>query len=257
MSRTTTFDAAYRARLLAGLRDLDELDPTAGRRSLELVRRYAAGLPRVRLSRCPHTGEELVHSVDIFGLDGPWWQYEVPARPDEVLPPSFYALTGAMKLDSVIEDTPHIVRPGPGIPFVVPWMLEHDQIAAVVSVQPVGRHVGYVIAYFSTDPHPLLRRFNTWGRSDYGFAVDEYRAWHVAPEGEQWVDYDLAPWIERGKLAWIRPGDTKLELRTEVKKCPFVGLEGPRGFASVRYGRVFRPAVEAGASSSTRRNPPE
>ncbi len=148
-----------------------------------------------------------------------------------------------MKLDAVVENTDYIVRPGPGVPFVVPWMLEHEQIAAVVSELPVGRHIGYVIAYFSTDPEPLLRRFNTWGRSNYAYPVGPYRAWHVAPEGETWVDFDLAPWIERGKLSWIRPGDSKLQLRTELQGCPFVGLDGPRSFASIRYGQVFRPTA--------------
>lgn len=263
-AEVVAFDAARRAALLGEMRALDPDDQLYGRRILPLLVRYAAELPRVRLSRCPFTAEVLQHSVDTFGLDGPWWEYEVPTRPDEVTPDSFYALTGAMRLASRVEHTDVIVRPGPGVPFVVPWMLEHPMIKAVVSTVPVGGHTGYVVAYFADDPAPLLRRFNTWGRSSYSFRAGSQKAWSVAPEGEEFVDYDLGRWIDEGKLSWIAPGDTTLSLRDGTDGCPYLDLTGSRNFASIRYGQVFpsgtsrtgEAATPPGRRSRTRRSRP-
>ena len=54
-------------------------------------------------------------------------------------------------------------------------------------------------------------------------------------------DFDLARWIEAGKLSWIAPGDGTLALRMTTAACPYLGLTGCRD-----EQRVDRGIVEAG-----------
>ena len=72
----TRYGALYRALNMG-----DETGEAASIELLGVVREYEEGLPRLPLSRCPLTGEVQVHSFDPFGLDGPWWNFEAPARP--------------------------------------------------------------------------------------------------------------------------------------------------------------------------------
>lgn len=231
-------DPSVRAATLAALHGLDRSHPSSARTALDLLLEYVDGLPRVALSRCPLTGEETVYPIDTAGLDGPWWDYELPARPDERLAPTVHVVTGAMALAPTIEPTDWIVRPGPGVPFVVPHLLERDDVVAVVSELPIGRHRGFPVVYYSTS-HPPGPRFNTWGRDSYQVphAGERLSVWE--PELDESIDTELEPWLEAGKLQWIAPGDRALVLRTGAPGCPYLGLPGPHGFASLRYGRSF------------------
>src|SRR5689334_15262688 len=109
------FDSSTRDRILADhavvLTALDELghlatgaDPAFRNRllvhsdlyteySVGLRTEYARGVPVVPISRCPITNEVLRHSLDTFGLDGLWWDFESPCRPTESVPPTFAGLT--------------------------------------------------------------------------------------------------------------------------------------------------------------------
>jgi hypothetical protein len=176
-----------------------------------------------------------MQSIDPFGLDGLWWHYHSALRPDETLPSTFYALTGAMKLAAQIEDTRFLVMPGPEAPFVIPRLLDHEGAVAVVSHVKVGAHEGFPIFYFA-NPLPTGLRFNTWGRGLYYVEENGERLWNKVPEDEEPLDFELAPWIERGKLLWIKPGDAKLALENKTKGCPFLGLAGRREFLQVQHG---------------------
>ncbi len=216
-----------------------ELDSTQERISL-LSSQYEQGVPLVRLSRCPFSGQEVVHSIDHLGLDGLWWDSESPVRPREDLPRSYFALTGAVKLDGQIEGFPFLCQPGPGAPFVIPRLLGHPQIKAVVSSLQVGRHQAFPIFYFA-EPVPYdMERVNSWGTEDYLFLdpLGEYR-WNSAGLTPADLDCDLERWIRAGKLLWITPGDAGLGLRSDVRRCPYISLEGGRALTYVSEGKVW------------------
>jgi hypothetical protein len=205
-------------------------------RSSALQERYLATLPRPELSRCPFTEQVFTHSVDTGGLDGPWWQYENPLRPSAEaldLIETLFAFTGALRLGEPLELFSYLCKPGPEAPFVVPRILSHDSVRAVVSHVRVGPHTGFPIVYFAEEP-PEIERFNTWGTDHY----DTYTGWDSMEEDSEPVDFDLESWIERDKLLWIAPGDDRLELRSGLNGCPYVGLPGRRTFLRIQAGVV-------------------
>jgi hypothetical protein len=186
---------------------------------------YRATIPVVPIARCPHTGEVARHSLDTYGLDGLWWHADDACRPSETPPPTFFALTGALRLAGEPEYTAFPVRPGPGVPYVLPRLLELEGMRAVVSSVPVGRHTGYPVVYFA-DPAPEgVHPPTTWGLAAETDVHEEH-------------DFDLAPWIERGKLLWIAPGDDELALHDDLAGCPFLDLEGTRQSQLISEGRV-------------------
>lgn len=205
------------------------------------AREYIARLPRPSISRCPWTGDVVSHSIDQFGLDGPWWDAETPLRPFEDLPPTWFAFSGAMAIASPVEPTPFLVKPGPGAPFVVPRLLERDEVLAVVTSVPVGRHQGWAIVYFASGPVPGPR-IDDWSAATYPVRRDDGTwGWSHADEWPSEWDFDLVPWLEQEKLAWVFPGDGTFTLRAGAEGCPYVGLPGPRTSARVYAGQVQYP----------------
>ncbi len=235
----------------------DEADSQVGAELLsaqtrvsELSQRYQQGLPVVPLSRCPFTGQELALSIDTFGLDGLWWNYELPVRPLDELPRTFFALTGALKLVTQVERFPFVCCTGPEAPYVVPRLLQHPEIKAVVSVIEVGHHQGYLITYFADPVLHGVPRVNTWGIGEYRYRdVDgQYRWWSVAEPAEDF-DFDLEPWVRAGKLLWIAPGDTRLTLNADVRRCPYLALSGRRSATYVQEGVVWTHEYRSNAET--------
>lgn len=210
----------------------------------DLRQAYREGLPFVELSRCPISGEVLHHSLDIYGLDGLWWNNRNPIRPTEHSCRTMLAFTGAMKLDKDLEFANFLVKPGPGAAFVIPRLLSLEGVRAVVSSVMVGRHIGYVIAYFA-DPFPEnVQRANDWGKENYQVLANDGRiGWDEADEIEDDYDFDLAPWIEQGKLRWIAPGDSELNLKSGIEDCPYIDLEGVREIQRVQEGELWYPSL--------------
>lgn len=203
---------------------------------------YRAGLPRVPVSRDPFSGEELAWEIDVVDLDGPWWECENPARNwVEGDPAGLFAITGAVELPDEVTPAPWLAFPGPSVPFVIPRILEHDDIRAVISYLEVGGHAAWAITYWGEPlPYDLLR-VDTWGAKLHWFTdAQGLQKWNEhTPEFDE-PDFDLAPWIEAGKLSWIGPGDTSLALETSLAGCPYLELEGSRAFARVWDGKVTR-----------------
>jgi hypothetical protein len=195
----------------------------------EITRRYRALLPDVPVARCPHTGEPVHWPIDTVGLDGWYWSYfrkigRAPAPP----PPTWLAMTGAMRLAEPVEHNPEVVVPGPGVPFVLPRLLELPGVRAVVAEVPVGRHTGWAITYFGPRPAgvPLV---DLWGTDNYPVFPDGWSAYRLRAAE---FDYDLTPWLRSGALLWL-DGDT---LRADA--CPYADLPGEREIAVVRNGTV-------------------
>lgn len=195
-----------------------------------LRRSYREQLPQVAVARCPFTKQVYTHSLDTFGIDGPWWDCRSTNRPLELMMQgTVVAFTGALKLALHIERAPFLAKPGPGVPFVVPRLLRRDGVRAVLMSLPIGEHTGYAVTYFA-DPVPSdLEGFNDWGTDYYQFddGLDQL-GWHQASQTEADYDFNLAPYLKSGALLWIAPDDTALTLREGTTGCPYVDLEGPR-----------------------------
>lgn len=201
---------------------------------------YARGLPRPALARCPFSGEALHHPIDTAGLDGMWWEYHAMSRSlPKGAPRTFFSLQGAMHLELPVEDTPFLVKPGPGVPFVLPRLLADSGMRAVVSTLEVGLHRAYPVVYFKQSGPPLDRP-NEWGRNRFEVAGEGDKwSWGERFEDPDGYDYELEPWITRGQLLWIAPGDDTLTLRSTIDDCPYLRLAGPRTPQHVQDRQVW------------------
>lgn len=193
------------------------------------------------VSRCPHTGRALELAIDDGGLDGMWWNHDQPLRPDQPWLDSCVAVTGAVARRGPVPDVAWPVWPGPEVPYVVPDLLARGDVLAVISSLPISDDTGFLIDYFAPPAAAIDPGVNTWGANAYGFIdAGGERRWGTVAEPAVERDFELAPWIERGKLAWIFPGDATLTLQRAVDGCPFLDLPGDRSLVSIRGGRVTR-----------------
>ncbi len=251
-----SLDAATRKTLLEEFfRNADVLDELKMERSLphekqaeevrlmhrqgELLRAYREGLPKTPLARCPFSGEIYAPPFDPFGLDGLWWNYYRSQRPLVEPPGHWIALTGAMKLAEPVEKAPFPAMPGPGAPFVLRRLVEHPVVKAVLCALPVGRHTAYAVTYFGSAWPEGVAIPNLWGADHYLAFLsngDVGRTETFEDPGDR--DFELARWIEAGKLAWIAPGDSSMTLRTGVDGCPYLSVTGTREDQHVAHGFV-------------------
>lgn len=225
------------ARLLAQPRSTERLE-----RLDAIEQEYLATLPRPGVARCPHTAAPLELPIDSFGIDGPWWDYHNPRRVFEEHVPSCVAVTGALHLNAPPVPTSFLAVTGPELPFVVPRLLERPGMLAVISYLRVGPHDGYPISYFEEPAPRDIVRYNEWGADRYWFAdASGVWGWDQTFEDTEVLDFELEPWLEAGKLRWIEPGDTGLQLRTGTEGFPYHGRDGRRGYVRVQDGRVWEP----------------
>lgn len=202
--------------------------------------KYRALVPFVPLTRHPISGEVVHRSLDFYDLRGWWWDIESPIRPVESRADGVVAFTGAMALGGEVENTPFLVRPGPGVPYVIPEILSVDGVVAVLSSQPVGNHLGYTIVYFAQDYPSNAPRANDWGANSYSVTKgDGSLGWGEEFHIESDYDFELRPWLDAGSLLWIEPGDESLELHEGGQGCPYVGLEGTRSIQRVKGGKIW------------------
>lgn len=188
---------------------------------------YRSQVPYRHVSRCPFTDLVVVYPIDDVGLDGLWWRYVDPVRPAMDLVPTVYAITGAVALVDPVEETPFLVKSGPGVPYVLPYLLEPAGTRAVVSSLPVGRHTGYLTVYFSRGELDPVVTANEWAADRWALTPPQGDPWPVhRPELDIEIDTDLVPWIDDGRLSWIAPGDETLTLRGTVDDCPYLDVEG-------------------------------
>ena len=89
---------AERARLMAESFRLLGQDSPDPNRVRDVNRRYRTLLPEVVVARCPDSGEPVRWPIDVFGLDGRFWDYvNSIRRPPRALPPGWLAMTGALR----------------------------------------------------------------------------------------------------------------------------------------------------------------
>ncbi len=201
---------------------------TVGDRLRELTVAYREGLHVIPLSRCPITDESFSHSWDPYGLDGLWWNFHKPVRLlKEPRGGKYHALSGAVLLQpGEVAAAPFLVEPGPQKPFVLPRLMEFDSVTAVVSQIQLGAHTAYPIVYFSDPGLTHEDGANEWGSNRFlyeddtgGMRTGEYF------DAEDEHLYDLNPWLESRRLAWIAPDDAQMRVQWGRENCPYLRLE--------------------------------
>jgi hypothetical protein len=205
---------------------------------------YYERLPVLTMSTCPFTGQALLRSFDPFGFDGPWWLSGAP-RPDPPAPYTFCVLRGAVhlqgkkavggKLEAAI---------GPEVPYVIPRLMELPGMTAVIGeLAMTPGHKVYTIAYFA-DPRPHPKHLTAdWPDTSYTWRTLFGETDTVIPVDE-W-DFDLKPWLSKGRVRWCIPGSGNEKLAPPVRSitgaadCPYLGLKGRREYLSVRGDMVW------------------
>ncbi len=201
-----------------------------GGQTRELLSQYFAQLPRYVFSRCPSCNVLLEQVFDPWGLDGFWWQEASSGRcPKPSACEHFRFLTGALNLNGKPplggEAESH---PGPEVPYVIPKVLELPTMVAVISsLRLTNGYAAYPIAYFSLEKPPTAALANPWTKTSCYF---------TAPNGKRgftymtdpW-DFELLPWVAKGKVKWIEPGDPKNILKSGPdERCPYADSKGLR-----------------------------
>ncbi len=196
----------------------------------QVLAEYADRLPRVPMGVNPFSGDVLLRTFDPFGFDGWWWHVDLVVELEEPRAGSeFQVLLGAVTLNrpAPTEVGGDAVRPGPDVPFVVPALMELPGMQAVISriEMPTG-DVAWPISYWSDREIPPNLLHQPWCREMWWFQDPESgkSAWSIA--NDVW-DFDLKPWVERGKLAWADVTADEPALSRDLAEAVF-SLEGQR-----------------------------
>jgi hypothetical protein len=234
------FRAAFEANEKAELVHGGETDQRARAAMAAAAKDYVDGVPILALARSPLSGRAFETSLDPFDLDGLWWAYDYEYRPYVEPPPDLFAWTGALKVDGPLPAWSLKAMPGPDVPFVLPSILAHPGISAVISAVRVGPHVGFPITYWS-DPLPDgVERVDDWGHRSYTFRrADGSMASAHATQADEDKDFDLRPWMDRGRVHWIAPGDDSLEVHRGSDGCPYLDLPGERRRRYIQEGDTW------------------
>ena len=188
---------------------------------------YLSTLPRIRISRCPFTGTIVEKTIDTIGLDGPWWDYGSPVRPQEPVPETWLGMSGSLSMKESLPKLPFPVMPGPSVPVVYPGLIADLDVRAVLSTVSIGSLQGVAVSWFVRRNRHRFIPPNEWGApwcdipDETGFALRGPSVWQL-PD----TDTDLAAWIRKGKVLWIAPNDASLLLRADMAGCPYLGMDG-------------------------------
>jgi hypothetical protein len=164
---------------------------------------YFERLPAVVMGHCPFDGRPLLRTYDPFGLDGPWWRPEAnPTEPPAC--PHFCVVTGALDKHALTSASSEwTTYPGPTMPYVIPRLLDMPGMVASVTAIPDA----FVVAYFAERKPKIELLTAPWPRTNFSYTTQmSIDSWRIP--NEVW-DFDLAPWIAKGKLTASIP----LEIR--------------------------------------------
>lgn len=231
----------HRASLLASIRkqeqrvlqlqaagaDKTDLETKAMATLADLYERYETSLTAIPVSRCPITGQIVTLVIDTNGLDGCYWDAERPIRPIQVFPQTVFAYCGAIDTNGASAAGLHVLRPGPGRPFIVPRFMAIEGMKAVISKLRIGKDDAFAIFYFHPDPPYDHARINFWG-ADYHVAEWQPGKAYVldVPDLEPDFDFDVQSWIGDGSVCWIEPDDSGLQPKKNATGYPFGNATG-------------------------------
>jgi hypothetical protein len=205
----------------------------------ELLLQYFVQLPRHAFGRCPVCNVLLEQAFDPWGLDGFWWQEQLSGScPKPSACEHFRVLTGALNLNG----KPPLggeaeSYPGPEVPYVIPKVLELPGMVAVISSIPMTNgYTAYPISYFSQDQPPTSALANPWTKRSCNF-TDASGEPVFTYKTDPW-DFELLPWIVKGRVKWIEPGDPQNVLKSgPAERCPFIDLKGLRLQQVIKNGQ--------------------
>jgi hypothetical protein len=192
---------------------------------------YFEGLPRVVMSTCPHCAGRLERAFDPFDLDGDWWQGARHERPSHCRHYTF--LRGAVRFAGGPLPTPPsagTARAGPEVPYVIPRLLEQPTMIAVIGELPMDPGwTAYTVAYFAKRRPRTAKGFSgDWAARTARHRSETTRKTEERYASEPW-DFDLQPWIDRGRLRWCLQGSAnRILAEAGARGCPYVRLVGER-----------------------------
>ncbi len=228
----------------------EDEDDALAKRLLEEAGRYRADyfrrLPRVAMSCCPFDGKPLIRSFDPFGLDGLWWKSPTSA---EELPrgPYLCVLRGAVNfMGKPPRAGRQEVEPGPEVPYVIPRLLEYPEMVMVIGqLEMSDGYIAYPLAYYAELRPPVEELTADWAGSEYTYTTQLGEAGWKTPN-DPW-DFDLLPWLEKGKVRWCEPGSDNQKLAAgPPDQCPYLNLPGTRAPMQVSEEGVFEGPLPDG-----------
>lgn len=217
----------------------------------QLLEEYAENTPFRLISRCPFCEAVAAIPMDTFGLDGVWWWEFCPvefAEPETC--EHFQVFLGALDLHGRIpREITNGVNPGPGVPFVIARLLEFESVKAVLSCFELATgDTAYIISYFSKEPLEDVDLHQEWRREFYSLLDADGEPVAAETKLDKW-DFDIDPWIEKGKLLWTDAGDESFELHAKLP-CPYSNVDGIRYSQILTQDGVFYKSVPEGAESA-------
>ena len=211
-----------------------------------LENKYLNELREIPVSRCPFTNEIYQIKIDQSSLVSPWWNAENPVREAIDNLPTFFALTGSVQINGEPPKSSFNIKPGPAVPWIAPRLLKNKNIVAVISHIKIGNYDAYPVVYFSKIKQNDTERINTWGTDMYIVHESDNTGFMSATyDEEDDYDFDLAPWIEKGKLLWIAPDDDDMTLHTTIDDCPYLNIEGYRYPVIIHDQKIYNCMIES------------
>jgi len=220
------------------------------RLSRQLEAEYFEQIPYIMICPCPFDGKPLFHSFDPFGLDGIWWRSD--ATPPEIPTCShFCVLLGAVNFSDLTPQAGDFeVHPGPEVPYVVPKLLEHEGMIAVISqLEMDNGYIAYPISYFAEKRPPPQELTAGWARTIFVYATQlGISGWRIP--NDTW-NFDLMPWLKAGKIRWCPPESDNSALSEESPDtCPYIDLPGRRENIVVKSDSSWSIAIPDGQHMS-------
>ncbi len=211
----------------------------------KVEREYFKRLPLIAMSCCPYDNEPLMRTFDPFGLDGPWWETHImPGDPQPCA--HFCVLRGALNYSGRRPSAGiKKVHPGPEVPYVIPRLLKIPGMIAVIGrLEMNNGYIAYPIAYFAKKRPPARDLAAEWRNTTGTY-------WYKNEKGEgEWReetdpwDFNLRPWIERGKVGWCPPDSGNTFISTEPpEKCPYLDLPGRKKPIIVEGNRFWEAGL--------------
>lgn len=199
---------------------------------------YLEGLPLVTMSVCPFCRATFVHTFDPYDMDGVAWQATVPKQCEPMTCDHLCFFRGAVFLgDHRAPKGPRMgyAFPGPEVPYVIPRQLELSGMVAVIGELPMEPGwQAYSIVYYADPKPPADLLTSNWGERSYSYIDPRSGMAQCDYPNDPW-DFELEPWVARGKLLWCVPGSGNMVLADPQIPCPYLHLPGRR--EALRVGR--------------------